>query len=227
VITKPTSHGIACGAYFSPPRIANFVAGRGGRVRNPPMRSHRLAGPYRACLTRRVVANGENEIELWPIRACECSAPWPGRRSAFTSSRRSCPVIPLNTAMRSSERSVSAIASRSRRSSQRRVSSHSVKTIRRRSVHDEPSSRLALIHLTSYCTRTSAFDAALSASASMSSTAASSRPRSAVEAQVPPATEAASAAVSSSASTAVALVSSGSSSSIASVFQTRPIARRP
>ena len=54
-------------------------------------------------------------------------------KASFTCSRRSCPVMPVKVAMRSSPRSVSANASLSRRSSQSRVSSHSVKMISRRS----------------------------------------------------------------------------------------------
>ncbi len=103
-------------------------------------------------------------------------------------------------------------------SSQRRVSSHSVKTIRRRSFHSLRDKRLSLIQRTSHSTRASGFNAAASALASISLTAASSVHKSPAEASLAPRTEAASAVASSSASIAFSASSSSSPrSSICSV----------
>ena len=44
---------------------------RGRRIRHAPMRRHRLAGPDRADLRRRVVTDGEHEVELRRVRPLE------------------------------------------------------------------------------------------------------------------------------------------------------------
>ena len=51
--------------------IFGFAACRRGRVGHAPMRGHRLARPDRAGFARRVVADGEDEIELRRVRAGE------------------------------------------------------------------------------------------------------------------------------------------------------------
>src|ERR1700734_2535090 len=52
-------------------RQAHFRLGAGGkrRIGDAPMRGHRLARPHRAGFRRRVVADGEDEIELRRARA--------------------------------------------------------------------------------------------------------------------------------------------------------------
>ena len=76
-------------------------------------------------------------------------------KARFTSSRRSVPGGASEDADALVARSVSASASRSRRSSQRRVSSYSVKMISRRSFQLAARADCALIHSTSQCTRAS------------------------------------------------------------------------
>ena len=61
-------------AYLPPfPRERDFGrrAGGGGRIRNAPVRCHRLAGPERASFGRRVVADREDKIERLRARRGE------------------------------------------------------------------------------------------------------------------------------------------------------------
>ena len=94
--------------------------------------------------------------------------------------------------MRSSARSVSASASSRRRSSQRRVSSYSVKMISRRSFQLLPDKQIGFDPLHEPVHARIGPQGGGSAMASMASTAASSARKSAADASAAPATDAAS-----------------------------------